>query len=76
MKPSKIREFTADELMDKLKDFQEKLLKLRVENLSGQLKNKLEIRIVRKDIARIKTILKGKMQTDEKNQIQTDKTSV
>ena len=56
MKPSKIREFTADELMDKLKDFQEKLLKLRVENLSGQLKNKLEIRIVRKDIARIKTI--------------------
>ena len=62
MKPSKIREFTADELMDKLKDFQEKLLKLRVENLSGQLKNKLEIRIVRKDIARIKTILNAKTQ--------------
>jgi large subunit ribosomal protein L29 len=45
------------ELEQKLNGSRQKLFQLKFKNSSGQLKNPLEIRVLRRDIARIKTIL-------------------
>jgi len=58
MKASKLRELNVDELEQKLNEIRQKLFQLKFKNVSGQLKNPLEIRLLRRDIARIKTILR------------------
>jgi len=58
MKASKLRELNVDELEQKLNETMQKLFQLKFKNVSGQLKNPLEIRLLRRDIARIKTILR------------------
>jgi large subunit ribosomal protein L29 len=58
MKVEKIREMSADELDHKEKELQEQLFKLRFQKSIGQLDNALKIRETRRDIARIKTILR------------------
>lgn len=57
MKASKLRELSVAELEQKLNETVQKLFQLNFKNASGQLKNPLEIRLLRRDIARIKTIL-------------------
>ena len=57
MKASKLRELSVPELEQKLNETTQKLFQLKFKNVSGQLKNALEIRLIRRDIARIKTIL-------------------
>jgi large subunit ribosomal protein L29 len=57
MKASKLRELSVAELEQKLNGSRQKLFQLKFKNSSGQLKNPLEIRVLRRDIARIKTIL-------------------
>jgi large subunit ribosomal protein L29 len=51
---------SPQELNLKLEEFQNKLLKLKVQHKSAPLKNPLEIRELRRDIARIKTLLREK----------------
>lgn len=58
MKPEKIREMGAGELVGKEKELQEQLFRLRLQKAIGQLDNALKIRATRRDIARIKTVLK------------------
>ena len=58
MKPEKIREMSPDELRSKEKELQEQLFKLRFQKSIGQLDNALKIRETRRDIARIKTVLR------------------
>ncbi|NIM03132.1 50S ribosomal protein L29 [bacterium] len=57
MKASKLRELSVAELEQKLNETVQKLFQLKFKNASGQLKNPLEIRLMRRDIARIKTVL-------------------
>jgi len=57
MKASKLRELSVAELEQNLNQTMQKLLQLKFKNASGQLKNPLEIRLLRRDIARIRTIL-------------------
>lgn len=57
MKASKLRELSVAELEQNLNQTRQKLLQLKFKNASGQLKNPLEIRLLRRDIARIRTIL-------------------
>ena len=66
MKASKLRELSAAELEQKLNETMQKLFQLRFKNASGQLKNPLDIRLLRKDIARIKTVLVEKKVSEEK----------
>lgn len=66
MKASKFRELNVDELEQKLTESRQKLFQLTYKNSSGQLKNPLEIRVLRKDIARIKTILREMELSKEK----------
>lgn len=58
MKVKEIRDMTNDELNIKLKDMKEELFNLRFQAATGQLENPLRIPEVRKNIARIKTILR------------------
>ena len=60
MKPSKVREMGADELKTKVIELQEQLFRLRVQQSIGQLDNALKMRETRRDIARIKTIIREK----------------
>ncbi len=60
MKPSQVREMGSDELQAKEKELQEQLFRLRVQKSIGQLDNAVKVREVRRDIARVKTVLREK----------------
>ena len=57
MKAIDVRARTADELSELLEDLQKAAFNLRFQKASGQLENIAEIRRVRRDIARVKTVL-------------------
>ena len=56
MKTTEIRELSAAELDTKLADLKEELFNLRFQMATGQCENPMNIRDVKKSIARIKTI--------------------
>ena len=60
MKADKVREMSADELRTKERELQEQLFRLRFQKSLGQLDNSLKIRETRRDIARVKTVLRQK----------------
>ncbi|NUO83255.1 50S ribosomal protein L29 [candidate division KSB1 bacterium] len=57
MRIKEIRELNETELKHKLKDLQEEYQNFRFQHATRQLDNPLRLRMVRRDIARIKTIL-------------------
>ena len=60
MKAKEIRELSVSELEAKLKDLKAELFNLRFQHATKQLDNPMVIASVKKDIARIKTILHQK----------------
>ena len=58
MKASEIREMTADELNSKLADLKVELFNLRFQLAINQLDNPMRISAVKKDIARVKTVIR------------------
>lgn len=58
MKTSEIRALTADELNTKLTDLKAELFNLRFQLAINQLDNPMRISAVKKDIARVKTIIR------------------
>ena len=58
MKPEKLREMSQAELTNKQKELAEQLFKLRFQRSIGQLDSPVKIRETRRDIARVKTILR------------------
>lgn len=57
MKAEKVRDLSEDELLKKEEEFQDQLLRLRIQNATAQLDRPAKIRDARKDLARVKTIL-------------------
>ncbi len=57
MKASEVRDMTTDELKDKLLQLKKEQFNLRFQKASGQLEKTTRIGEVRRDIARIKTVL-------------------
>ncbi len=57
MKAGDVRLKTPDELKDQLGNLKKEQFNLRFQRASGQLENTARVRVVRRDIARIKTIL-------------------
>ena len=57
MKASEIRQMTPDEVDELLVDRLEELSNLRIQLVTQQLDNPLRVQSVRRDIARIKTVL-------------------
>ena len=64
MKLEELRELSAGDLVDKEEELREQMFKLRFQKEIGQLDNPLKIREARRDIARVKTILKQKGRGD------------
>lgn len=60
MKLEELKEKTAAELADERRDLKIEMMNLRVQKASGQLENPARIKIVRKTIARIETLLSEK----------------
>ena len=60
MKIQEIRDLSTQELETKIKDLKEELFNLRFQNATNQLDNPMRIASVKKDIARVKTVLKEK----------------
>ena len=57
MQAKELKSLTSEELMNKLNDFKSELFSLRFQLATGQLENTARIKMVKKDIARVKTIL-------------------
>ncbi|HOK65795.1 MAG TPA: 50S ribosomal protein L29 [Anaerohalosphaeraceae bacterium] len=58
MKISEIRELRTDERLEKLQELQRKVFELRCQAVTENLQNRHVIRNIRRDIARIKTVLR------------------
>lgn len=58
MKPSEIRALTSDEIRARLEQAYREYYELRVSRRIGQLKNTARLREARKNIARLRTILR------------------
>lgn len=56
-KSKDIRELTVKELESKLRDLKEEAFNLRLQQATGQLENTARIRLVRREAARVQTIL-------------------
>ena len=63
MKAAEIRKLHMEEIRVKLSDSREELMKLRFQEVTGQLTDTNRLRIVRRDIARFETILNEPNQT-------------
>jgi len=61
MKSSEIRALKVEEIRSKLADSREELMKLRFQQVTGQLTDSSRLRIIRRDIARMETILNEQM---------------
>jgi large subunit ribosomal protein L29 len=60
MKPSELRELSTDQLQEKEKDFREEEFKLRFRHATGQLEQTARLKSLKRDIARVKTIVREK----------------
>ena len=58
MKANKVREMNAEELKVKLNDLKKELFNLKFQHATNQLDNPQRIAAVKKDIARVNTILR------------------
>ncbi len=58
MKAGEIREWSSDEIRQKIDDFTEELFNLRFQHATDQLENPMRVGHVRRDIARMKTVVK------------------
>ena len=58
MKAAQIREFRDDELTEKLEELQKRLFELRVQSVTEKIEDTCAKRNVRRDIARVRTIIK------------------
>ena len=57
MKPSQIRELSADEMKARIAELEEERFRLKFRSATEALDDPLRLRVIRKDIARLKTIL-------------------
>jgi large subunit ribosomal protein L29 len=60
MKAKELRDLSPEELQTKEKEFREEEFKLRFKHATGQLEKTDRLRKLRKDIARVKTIIREK----------------
>jgi large subunit ribosomal protein L29 len=60
MKATEFRELTEEELLNKEEELKDQLFKLKFQHALGQLENAMKLKNIRKDLARIKTILNEK----------------
>ena len=65
IKTAEIRDLPADELLQRLADTKEELFNLRFQNATGQIDNYSRLGELKKDIARIKTVMRDRELNEE-----------
>jgi large subunit ribosomal protein L29 len=60
MTPKEIRDLSAVEITTKIREIRESLLQARMRKMTGQVEKTHELRSLRKDVARLETILRQK----------------
>jgi large subunit ribosomal protein L29 len=60
MKAQEVREMGVDELRAREKELDDQLFRLRIQKSMGQFEAPAKVRVLRRDLARIKTILREK----------------
>jgi large subunit ribosomal protein L29 len=60
MKPAELRDLGADELTIRERDLNDQLFRMRIQKSMGQLEAPEKMKIVRRDLARVKTVLRQK----------------
>jgi large subunit ribosomal protein L29 len=60
MTPKEIRELSTAEITTKIRELRESLLQTRMRKMTGQVEKTHELRALRKDVARLETILRQK----------------
>jgi large subunit ribosomal protein L29 len=60
MKAAELRDLGADELGTRERELQDQLFRMRIQKSMGQLDAPEKIKIVRRDLARVKTVLRQK----------------
>ena len=68
MKPKEFRDLAVEELASKEEDLVEEFFNLRFQFNTGQLENTSRMKAVRRDIARVKTIIREEQLKSEKGQ--------
>jgi large subunit ribosomal protein L29 len=58
VKATKLRELSENELNDRIAELKSELFNLRFQQATGQLQNPIKLNQCRKDIARVKTIIR------------------
>jgi large subunit ribosomal protein L29 len=58
VKASKLRDLSSNELVDRVAELKNELFNLRFQQATGQLQNPIRLNQCRKDIARVKTIIR------------------
>ena len=58
VRAKELRDMTAQELNQKLNDLKGELFNIRFQLATGQLENPIKIKFVKKDIAKVKTVIR------------------
>ncbi|MCC6277521.1 MAG: 50S ribosomal protein L29 [Oligoflexia bacterium] len=61
MKGKELRGYTLEDLKKKSQDLRSELFELRIQNISGSLENTSKIKAVRRDVARVETMINEKV---------------
>jgi large subunit ribosomal protein L29 len=67
MKTAEIRELGVDELRSREKDLDDQIFRMRIQKSMGQLEAPARVRELRRDLAKIKTILREKEQGGDRS---------
>ncbi len=60
MKASELRESTLEELKDKEVELSQQLFNLRLQIVTGQLENPSKVKVAKRDLARVLTVMREK----------------
>jgi large subunit ribosomal protein L29 len=63
MKTEEVRKMSVEEMQAKISDMREELMKLRFQQITGQLTDTSHLRLLRRDIARMETIFNERSRT-------------
>ncbi len=72
LKPAEIRDLPTDELLQRLEDTKEELFNLRFQNATGQLDNYSRLGELKRDVARIHTVLRERELSDRDGEDRRD----
>ena len=73
MRPDEVRELTTDDIEARIKELEEERFRLQFRSATEPLEDPLRLRVIRKDVARLKTILRERR--DERSTAQTSRTA-